>query len=215
MEMYNSEKLNSPCALIPAAGFGTRMGTPPAKELLPHPYFKNKNFLEICLESCQKLSVSPLVISRKDKTELNDFLSKNKIPYILINHSLDWQDSILQSISLWQEENLVLLPDTYYNPLSQVQMTVMKLKEVSLSFTYFKVSDSKNWGGIKFDSNEVLIVEKKTGFNYAWGHLGFKKEIGSKLFKSLLQDKEFKFHGRFSAQLIDTFIDLTRSTSDT
>jgi bifunctional N-acetylglucosamine-1-phosphate-uridyltransferase/glucosamine-1-phosphate-acetyltransferase GlmU-like protein len=214
MEIFNSEKLNSPCALIPAAGFGTRMGSPPAKELLHHPYFKNKNFLEICLESCQKLSVSPLVISRKDKTELNDFLSQNNIPFTLINQSLDWQDSILQSEFLWQEENLVLLPDTYFTPLSQVQKTLMKLKDVSLSFTYFKVSDSKNWGGIKFDSKEVLIVEKKTGFNYAWGHLAFKKEIGSKLFKHLLHDKEFKFHGLFSAQMIDTFIDLTRPISD-
>src|SRR4051812_48128743 len=104
-----------PRVLIPAAGFGKRMGLPEAKEMLIGP--EGTPLIEWSLSFCNKNGLKPLVISRPEKNSLNDYLRRIGVDTLLIEPSGEWPDTLLKSEELWAEKNLVLLPDTRFSPL--------------------------------------------------------------------------------------------------
>ena len=173
--------------IIPAAGYGKRMGSVSAKELLPHPN-SGKPFLLEAIQKHQALQAPFHIISRKDKIELNEFIYSLKkgstlhpgsilqqdfsplsdpidVPIELqcIEPSKEWPDTILQSKPYWTEWNLLVLPDADYHPL----VTLKQLEEFqksdaaySVLFFTFNVENSSTWGMVRCATDFFEVVEK-------------------------------------------------------
>jgi len=214
--------------IIPAAGYGKRMGVVPAKELLPHPD-SGKPFLLEAIERHLSLQAPFHIISRFDKTELNEYVEdlKNSRPNLslnlqLIDPSKEWPDTVLKSKDHWFDWNLLLLPDTDYKPFitfKQIEELVA-IKDMTVNFFTFKVEDSSLWGIVKVSLDCFEIVEKPKKHNdkqesRAWGLILFHKNIGEALFKSLLEsstDHQWKkIKNRAHVVPLDFFADLTRT----
>lgn len=169
-------KLSERIVIIPCAGFGTRVGSPPAKELLKHPNY-GMTFLEKALLRVSEAGATPLVISRFDKTILNDWLKEHEIPHLLVLPTSEWVETVLVSRPFWQKKNLLLLPDADFSPDSLILEMLEALDKFELSFATFSVDDLSLWGGIKNDSE--LFVSEKLGDKVsgeAWGIIGWRND---------------------------------------
>jgi UTP-glucose-1-phosphate uridylyltransferase len=211
-----------PLVLIPAAGFGVRAGEPPAKELLPlRENSENKILIEEPLRWCQQRNWPCLVIIRKNKTVLIDYLQNYhpKVQIQLIESSKDWQDTLLQSQNHWASHNLVLLPDVEFNPLTILDQMISEWSDQDVIAATHNVTDVNNWGFILKKSNEEFSVFEKPPallkHPHAWGIFGFKKDIGQTLLeaqmKSHVTHQEIPLKGKISTFSLESFKDLTRS----
>lgn len=166
---------NKPLVIIPAAGWGTRVGSPPAKELLSHPIYPHRNFIEQALHVCDQAELDALFISRADKSALNDWLLKN-IPannYLIIEQTTEWTDSLLQSQPLWRSKNILLLPDTQWRPLNAMDQLIQSLDNHQVGILLHQVTDPTQWGMVSLD----FMIEKPQSLEVqylgAWGIVGF------------------------------------------
>jgi len=201
--------------IIPAAGLGTRVGSPPAKELLSHPK-EDGSFLEVALKKASTHNLTPLVISRVDKIVLNDWLFKNQIPHILVTKTSEWVETVLLSKNYWREKNLLLLPDTEFSPEMIIQEMISELDSCSLIFATFEVDNISLWGSVKNEGNKNYISEKnKTPQKgRAWGLISFTKIAGDIFWPLYLKSQEkgdwVEMPVDFSEKSIGYFADLTR-----
>ncbi len=195
--------------LIPAAGFGTRVGSPPAKELLLREDTK-KPLIQYALDMASKFNFVSTVISRNNKTELNDYIysldafDNDKIELCGINSSKDWQDSILKSQSYWGDFNIVILPDISWDPELTVGFIKEKAQEgadLVLATHLIDKSEINQWGVICENTNEpnnLFWCEKPNDIPPdlqmigAWGIFGFHKKIGKSLLQSILESQDSK-----------------------
>ncbi len=221
--------------IVPAAGYGTRMGSLPAKELLPHPQ-TGQPLLWEAINRHQSLQAPFHIISRKDKVELNHYIQslslKNNdfsLELQLIEPSLEWPDSVLKSQPYWSDWNLLLLPDADYAPLlnlTKLEPYINCSPRKDVVFFTFPVQDGSTWGLIQTSPQPLFfeIVEKPLTSNSdknaletfsAWGLILFHKNIGEKLFKALLESSNDHFwkrlEGRVCEESLFYFTDLTRS----
>lgn len=175
--------------IIPAAGFGKRVGSPPAKELFPHPKTGNP-LIEEALKKARSVG-TPLVITRPDKTELIEYLKATNTQYHLIGATREWPITVLASEPFWLEKNVLLLPDTDFNSASQIiNELIQGLEKNSVTLGVFPVQDSSVWGMIKNDERKLMIADKpRMGFSsmQAWGLIGFNKAAGNKLFTAIAE----------------------------
>lgn len=221
--------------IIPAAGYGVRMGKVPAKELLPHPKTL-RPFIVEAIEKHKNLESPFHIISRNDKTELNHFLyqiqkEKNDISMDvqLIDPSREWPETILRSEPHWFDWNLLLLPDADYTPLvtESVLCDLLHMDEREASFhnhAYFFVFNTMTpslWSLVDISPWSFDIVEKPSKGKVrisakAWGLILFHRKVGKALFTALLEssvDHQWKFVN-FTAKTIplNNFEDLTRGS---
>lgn len=206
--------------IIPAAGFGRRVGSPPAKEMLIRPGLQEP-YIDLPIQIAIKYKFSPLVITRRDKHVLVDYI-KSKYPQIeilLIEGSSDWPDTILQSESLWADKNLVLLPDTEFAPVDIVPELARDLDEVDIVAAHHQVQDKENWGFLWSNrEGQVAGCEKPTSVEAppqcAWGLFGFRKNFGRELLSwqqwSQTNRRSFAMTARFRSRPLSFFADLTR-----
>lgn len=173
-----------PLAIIPCAGFGTRMGMKKheSKEMLPDNIFGFDHIIDYSLMICKRFDLEPLVISRKEKKDLNNYLKKKKIKVHLITPQGEWPETVLSSQKFWRDQNILLLPDTRFYPESCIE-DILKGLQIGNNavFALHKVMDPENWGIIK----DYSIIEKSDqliGPENAWGIIGFKSPYGSLLF---------------------------------
>lgn len=94
----------TPTVLIPAAGFGKRVGSPSAKELLPDE--DGQPIIAWALRQVAKRGWHAHVITRPAKQPLLEYLEKQKnnglsLSIQLIEGSSEWPDSLLQSRQHW------------------------------------------------------------------------------------------------------------------
>jgi UTP-glucose-1-phosphate uridylyltransferase len=201
--------------IIPAAGFGTTMDLEPhqSKELMRGP--DGKLLIEYALER----ATNPLVVTRKSKTSLVEWLKENNVPHMLISPAKDWPDTVLKSKKYWEDENVILLPDARFRPEGMVDTMESMLKsEYKLVAAVHMVSDLADWGGLvtKFIEGKATEVlwEKPQHFRHegglAWGLLGFRKEIGEDLFRACRGRKPFTLPADSAKLYLDTFEDVTR-----
>ena len=176
-----------------------RVGRPAAKELFPNPE-NGKPMILDCIERHLLLAAPFHVISRSDKQELNDFLNAYSVENSNLNlevqkifASKEWPETVLASESYWRDWNLLLLPDTSYEPLLSRKILADALSQaqnqkVSLVFGTFEVDHPKVWGVIKFEKDQIQIAEKPLDVENgtAWGWILFRKEWGRELFSKLL-----------------------------
>ncbi len=199
-------------AIIPCVGFGKRMGMLPnqSKEMLIDPK-TGQPLIQYHLDLCKKYQLQPLVITRKEKADLNQYLQKNNIPFMIIEPHGEWMHSVLASQGMWDEYNILLLPDTRFEPDNILQEIKNSLElGTRLVFGVHKVYDPNKWGII----NNYFITEKPrqslTGEQYAWGVIGFHIEHGQQLFESMKESKPYKLYNA-GFHYFDSFKDITRT----
>lgn len=176
--------MNKYTAIIPCAGFGTRMKmeSHEAKELLPD---ENGNVtIEWSLNICKEHNIEPIIITRPEKEEFNEYLDDKNIKYVF-DEGKSIGVSLLKSKKYWSEYNIMILPDTrfeYPNNFFENMFKCMKIGN-DCTFALFEVEDHSNWGIIcdnTFYEKPKRLFSKQDNA-YAWGTFGFKKSYGETL----------------------------------
>lgn len=200
-------------ALIPCAGFGTRMRMAPhqAKELLPDE--TGAPTIEWSLNICRENNMDPIIITRPEKEEFNQYLDKNNITYVF-DEGNSVGESLLKTQPYWDATNIVILPDTRFDYPKNFFTDTDKCMKAGNDYVFglFEVSDHYNWGII---CNNVFFEKPKHKFTeydyaYAWGTIAFKKSKGEALLKSYnLVSKPFELTNA-GYLFIDNFRDISR-----
>lgn len=210
--------------IVPCAGFGTRMSMAKdcSKEMLPDPGYKHQPIIQYVLDLCEAFKLEPLVITRKEKQDLRQYLFDKQVDFIDIDVKGEWNESVLASKELWAENNLLILPDTRfysYKCIEDIQRglelgnnAVMALHEVT------DPSKWSTWGMIfnnhiyeKPNLTDYYWYEnytKEPEMKWAWGLIGFKDTYGQELFSNI-QCLELKNVG---FTYLTKFEDITRGT---
>ncbi|MEZ0391377.1 MAG: hypothetical protein ACAH59_04125 [Pseudobdellovibrionaceae bacterium] len=205
-----------PLLLIPAAGFGRRVGQPPAKELLPDP--SGRPLIERALKQAQARGWPVHVITRDEKMGLIQFLrdfSGVEIQVQVIEPSREWPETVLKSRKYWRERNILCLPDTVFSP--EGVLDSLASSKFPLAVAAFETSEYSTWGVMKTKNSGIEICEKpieaRSGMR-AWGLISFEPFAGEKLFEAQLEStfdhqwKELPIGAEFFS--LETFSDLTR-----
>lgn len=197
--------------IIPAAGFGTRMGMKPgqSKEMLPSPENKYNPIISYALTLCKMFNMEPLVVTRKEKVDLRQYLFNEQVKFIDIEVEGEWNETILKSREHWHKENLLLLPDTRFSSLRVIENIQRGLSLGNNAvMALHRVPDPSNWGIV---TNNYTLMEKpeiSTGPQLAWGLIGFRNTYGQKLFSNVkyleLENVGFTY--------LDYFKDITRGS---
>jgi len=213
---------NKPLVLIPAAGFGTRVGSPPAKELLKGP--NGSPLIAFGLDQARHRGWPVHVITRQEKTELIQYLQEYReqwrveLEIQMIEPSREWPDTLLKSKPYWREKNLLCLPDTVFEPHEIWDCLVTAESEIAVAA--FKVEDLSKWGVFQVlpSATGISVCEKPhdaiSDDRKAWGILCWKKKAGAILLQAQLesaQDHEWKKLD-FSVEFFElsSFEDVTR-----
>lgn len=214
--------------IIPAAGFGTRMGMKPnqSKELLPDPV-NNEPIIEWHLEKLGKRDVH--IITRAEKQDLIDYIFEKGLSTSIqiIEPKGEWASTVLESQKVWNEDNILVLPDTRWTlnegtlPEDIYPMIEKELETHDLVFAVHKVDDCRLWGKIQLDpftKKPLATVEKEDiAFKLeglAWGLIGFKSKVGAELFQAYTEKgKWFRFPKNWKVKIIEleSFKDITRT----
>lgn len=179
-----------PLVLIPAAGFGVRVGSPEAKELLLGP--GGRPLIDAALNQAKARGWPVHVITRGEKSSLIAYLESFKgvsIRVQVIEPSREWPDTVLKSEDYWHEKNLLCLPDTIYSPESIWDRLVSS--SADLAAGVFGPQDFAPWGVMRQAASGYLeICEKPRDFREgmkAWGLMCFKKQSGRSLLTAQLE----------------------------
>jgi len=199
-------------ALIPCAGFGTRMRMKPheAKELLPDDF--GKPTIEWSLNICKKYDIEPIVVTRKEKEEFNNYLENNRIKYVF-DEGKSVGESLLKTKNYWSDYNIVLLPDTRFKFADNFFIDLFKCMKLGNEcvFALFPVNDYHNWGIL---SNNTFYEKPKKSFQneyaLAWGVFGFRYSYGETLLTNYnLTSPPLKLNNP-GYLFIENFIDISR-----
>lgn len=200
-------------AIIPAAGFGTRLKMKPnqSKEMLTDNIYGYEHIIDFAIHFCKINDIEPFVITREDKKDLIKYLKKNKIKYMLYEPKKDeeWYDTVIASKEHWVEENLLLLPDTRFRSLFLGEQIENSLKLGNNAvLVLHKVDNPSKWGII----NKYQLLEKPTNLKcsqWAWGLIGFKKEYGEYLFTKYYTENGYRLKD-CGFMFLNSFKDITR-----
>lgn len=178
-------------AIIPCCGYGTRMGMKPneSKELLPDVVNGFKAIIDFAIQQCRFFRLDPLVITRKAKKDLIKYCKENRIEY-MIHEPKDgdeWNKTVLASQDHWDEENILILPDTRFGSVFCIEDIERGLKLGNNAvMAVHEVRDPSKWGVIRGNT----LFEKPKQFpednkEWAWGLIGFKDTYGQELFSDV------------------------------
>ncbi|MDW8190344.1 MAG: hypothetical protein RMK80_05165 [Pseudobdellovibrionaceae bacterium] len=216
-------------AIIPAAGWGRRLGSPPAKELLPHPFYPSRTFLEVVLEMCQLFQLDPLVISREDKVVLNNWLQKHveKANFQIIPPTQEWLETVWLSRIHWKAKNILLLPDVFFRPHSIIEDLQRSLDhyEMVVATHLVPIEQATQWG-LLMDGG--FLVEKPQQLPgvakvltqdrlMAWGLLAFRNTEPVQAFweqyvKGYRESRMVALPTPWQQLNLEEFVDLTRGS---
>lgn len=209
--------------LVPCAGFGTRAGSPPAKEMLPHPK-TGRPLIDSVITLAATARWPMTLVTRAEKTELMDHINQqmahHQLPvnWVLVESTKEWPESVLRTKSLWAEKNILILPDTQWSPQAAIFQVHEKLSTYDVCHGVFRTHDHRPWGTVRVvDQHQIQLCEKPLTHRAdfcPWGLIGFRQGIGEALFQALLQstfDHEVKTLNTCAATVeLKSFEDLTR-----
>lgn len=165
------------------------MGSPAAKELLPDPTGRPMILRPLLL--ARERGWKALVITRSKKKELIEYLDGLAaqgfpIQTQLIEPTTDWPHTLLCSEPHWAATNLVLLPDTEWDPPSVLDEMAEALSQVEVVFATHEVADLSTWGVMKNDLENLRLCEKPPLPNAgaAWGLYGFQRQTGRQVLEA-------------------------------
>ncbi len=225
--MRSLQPLPNQLVLIPAAGFGRRMGSPPAKELLI-PLGRSRNFIDQALYLCRHWQTQALVVLRKDKYELQQHLQATTSPdwvrILAIENSKEWADTCLQAIPELVERNLLLLPDTEFEPQglgAEMLAAVDSEPSRQLILATFSPPNLSSWGCWQRHpekSDRSQIAEKPSQAAHpaeAWGLVAFHRQVARPLFTAIQTSHETQGEWQDlpvkpTIRTLEKFEDLTR-----
>lgn len=199
-------------AIIPCAGYGTRMNMKPheAKELLslgPN----GESLIKHKLDLCKKYGLDPLVISRKEKEGLNSYLKDNGVDTQIIKPSAEWTNTIRQSSPYWTAHNILILPDSHFTDEDTV-ITEIKMQLITkndIVFSLHEVTDSSQWGIVK--NNQIIEKPTFSQRAWAWGLIGFTRSSGALLFEGLDNNQMYDLTNHtWNCFRMKSFKDVTR-----
>lgn len=201
-----------PLVIIPAAGFGRRVGSPNSKEILR--LDQGRPLIETAFSESEARKWPLHLLTRSEKTELIDYslkrgLSNLQIQYVSVTK--EWPATVLLSEPVWHEWNLLFLPDLLFRPLTvldQMIEAVGQRPELRVVAAGTMTSKPQLWGCLK-TVHAQASSDGKQGFSicekpqeslseWAWGLMMFHQSTGRDLFESLLQsgtDHQWKHHG--------------------
>lgn len=201
--------------IIPCAGYGTRMGMEPdkSKELLINPG-TNKPLIDYSLFICKIYGYDPFVITRREKTDLIDYLDEKNVEYMFSTGTGEWMDSILQTEQHWEEHNLLVFPDTRFSNITTILEMEQDMKlGCNASIALHKVTDPSKWCVVD-QFGRLLEKFNPHSFSpqnhWAFGLIMFSRKYGYPLFNGLSVDKHFRLENT-SFKYLNSFIDLTRT----
>jgi dTDP-glucose pyrophosphorylase len=196
-------------AIIPCAGFGTRMGMHPheSKELLPDE--NGEPLIKWTLDLCKEFGLAPFVILREEKKDLMEYCGENKVSYQVVIPEGEWTTTVLKSAPYWDTHNFLLLPDTRFMDCWAIKRMIEHLKlGCAMTLGTHTVADPSKWGVI-----ENYYVREKNGgatSKTAWGVIGFQGDSSSKtFFQDLATRGSARLHDA-SFTPLGLFADLTR-----
>lgn len=193
-------------AIIPCAGFGTRMGMWPdeSKEMLKD---DGNYIIDYSLNLCKSFDLEPLIITRKEKKDLKKYIKKLGVESIDIEVEGEWYNSVLKSESHWSKDNILILPDTRFNSINVIK-DIKKGLELGNNavLALHKVDDPTKWGIV----HDYAIWEKPFMLfpKMAWGLIGFKQTYGYYLFDTMSSSSVPLENVGFT--YLKSFIDITR-----
>ena len=195
-------------ALLPAAGFGTRMSMLPhqSKELLLDS--TGKPIIEYALNLCSKFDLDPLVITRIEKQDLIHYCKDNDIEHYIIEPRGEWSHSLQAAYLKWKRTNILILPDTRFKPTSIIADIKNALDEHDIVFATHEVVDVSKWGQVR--GNMVCEKPSKGGPGTAWGVIGFHRDAGLDLFRDFGVPSRWSYFLNKSLPL-ESFKDITRT----
>lgn len=204
-------------AIIPCAGFGTRMGmkSHEAKEMLIDP-ITGKYLIDYSLDLCYKYKIEPIVISRIEKEELNKYLRDKQVEHIVLKTpGKEWAETVLKSQGLWGDKNILLLPDTRFEPHNIIPKIIHDLTsnhtsagDLIVAVHEINPDDCNKWGTI---TGSTIYEKCYIKTNLAWGIIGWKNGIGSYLFLALYPESYYDLYDSIIYHKLDSFRDITRT----
>lgn len=207
--------MNKPKAIIPCAGLGTRMGMriDQSKEMLflndeDHPC------IDYVMEICQMNNIEPIVVSRKEKYDLNHYLEYEwHTKPLIVEPQGEWMDTVLASAPTWSvEQNILMLPDTRWRPKYHVVNQLLDLSlTTGMALGMHHVDDQSKWGSLV--GRHIWDKPPVTNPGLAWGLLAFSMAQGLKFFTDMGEEvRTFYMHEGYAHPMIllEQFDDITR-----
>ncbi len=178
--------------IIPAAGFGTRIGSPEAKELIISP-ITGKPMIDLALTEAEKRGWLVHVITRSEKKGLITYLEK--FPFVtiqIVTPTKEWPDTILTSKEYWSDHNFLILPDTHFSPLEILDDMAEYLCCYQAVYACFETHNLATWGAVSTLNKKLQLIEKPRSSGSrekfkAWGIIGFQRDVGEQLFLAHLK----------------------------
>lgn len=203
--------------LIPAAGFGRRVGSPEAKEMLPDP--QGQPLIAAALDLALGRGWDVVVATRAEKKSLVQYLENRGVEILLLEPTQEWPQTVLKTKSVWREWNLLLLPDCRFQPeviLDEIWAQAQKSKARAYAGV-FKVDSGRKWGCLRQNrEGRWSIAEKplEQKPELAWGIWLFHKDVGEELFQRCFDSQVDHSWQSLSFDLqtveLESFKDLTR-----
>jgi dTDP-glucose pyrophosphorylase len=198
-------------AIIPCAGYGTRMNMAPdkSKEMLEDPK-TGESLITYSLKLCLKHDIEPLVITRAEKTDLIAYCNTWGIKTQIIVPEGEWMDTVLMSQPHWDKHNVLILPDTKFEPTNVLRDIKRDLSfGANSSIALHSVDDADKWCILR----QYNLIEKPKNYpgkQWAFGLIGFTDFSGYGIFKQL-KDEKIAMLDRSSFHYLEDFKDLTRA----
>ncbi len=210
-----------PLIIIPAAGFGTRVGAPMAKEMLVRG--SGQPMIQFALNIAKTFDWPTHVLTRKEKVNLIEYLGHVQSNDIqLVEPTIEWPATILQAKDYLHDWNFLILPDTRFTPIEILKVMWDNRKKSLLHYACFTVNDPEHWGIISQIEGNCFISEKCNSQkderlpqeSLAWGVILFHKDAFSVFhlhLQSTLERIPKKISYPISIYQLDSFVDLGRN----
>lgn len=218
-------------AIIPCAGYGTRMGMLPheSKEMMLN-LDTGFRLIDRTINLCRDLDIRPIVVSRKGKYDLNDHISAmSDVDLVVLEdgESKDWHESILKAKEYWHTNNIVLFPDTEaHNEIEAMEHIrfTLDIDPIKLSLGVFSVDNPRKWlifkpGGFILDKCKAIPINTYL----AIGMIGFNYDVGDEFFSCLKLNGVYQGYNIYASKQfvsflqfykLENFRDLTREPTD-
>lgn len=217
-------------AIIPAAGKGTRVGTPAdGKELMLDP-MTGRPLIDFAILAAMDAGADKIIVAIEDGTKplLRSHIM-NTFPEVIVQSTKpegEWPSTVLQTAEHWDlRDNILILPDTRFNAEELTNLVGVHSRttaDITFGLQPGPVMEPDKFGivGLHEYSSEPEFTVEKPSYGYvawpniaAWGLLAFDKEHGEQLFQTYIyRDKELSLKDmNVNRVTLSWFKDITRN----
>lgn len=198
-------------AIIPCAGYGTRMGMKPnkSKELLINPE-TNEPLIKWHIDLCKEYNLEPIFIVRPEKKDLIKYLKGHRIIKYTPVQNEEWMYTVYNNRQHFSTKNILLLPDTCFSPRNAIVELKNHLEWLEWVLLTHEVPQNQSslWG--IYQDECILEKPKDATSTKAWGVIAFDISCVNG-FKELGETKKIDLRKRVKHDiLLNEFKDITR-----